>query len=150
MSVCDRYERLSAYYDGEMSDAQRAEMEAHVAACPACAAELSRLERLSGLLRTAGAAPVPPLTAARLRRGVQGLTAAPLARLAEAAMAVAAGILILCGAYLWGAADHSTTPSEPLPVWETVAVARDRAPATASREQVAQWIVLDLGQGERE
>lgn len=42
---------LLAYLDGEVEAAQRAEIEAHLAACPACAAELARLQALrAGLL----------------------------------------------------------------------------------------------------
>jgi anti-sigma factor RsiW len=37
---------LLAYLDGELGDAERAEIEAHVATCDACAAELARLQAL--------------------------------------------------------------------------------------------------------
>jgi anti-sigma factor RsiW len=39
-------QNLLAYLDGEMSDAERAQIEAHLATCPGCAAELERMQAL--------------------------------------------------------------------------------------------------------
>ena len=50
MSECERAQRLSAYHDGEVSEAERVSLEAHLQGCPACAAERNRLRRLSDLL----------------------------------------------------------------------------------------------------
>ncbi|MBN2006260.1 MAG: zf-HC2 domain-containing protein [Anaerolineae bacterium] len=45
--------QLEAYYDGVLSPAQRARVEAHLATCNACRAELQALQSLSTLLHTA-------------------------------------------------------------------------------------------------
>lgn len=42
---------ISAYHDGELRDAQRAEMETHLEHCDACQEELATLRALDGLLR---------------------------------------------------------------------------------------------------
>ncbi len=47
---------LQAYHDGELPEWQKAEVEAHLAACKACREELQGLQKLSALLRSAPAA----------------------------------------------------------------------------------------------
>lgn len=51
-------EWLAAYHDGELRGRRLAQVEAHLAACPACLAELEQLESLSTLLSEAPEAPV--------------------------------------------------------------------------------------------
>jgi anti-sigma factor RsiW len=51
-------ERLSEYLDGELSSAERAALERHLAACPACTAVLAELEQVAARARTL--APKPP------------------------------------------------------------------------------------------
>ena len=41
---------LAAYYDGELADARRAELEAHLPTCASCRQELAALQSLSSLL----------------------------------------------------------------------------------------------------
>jgi hypothetical protein len=50
MSAHER-ERLSAYLDGELPPAERAEVEAHLATCPECAALLADLEGVDAVAR---------------------------------------------------------------------------------------------------
>ena len=47
MCACEREALLGPYHDGELSDAARREVEAHVASCPDCARELQRLRAIS-------------------------------------------------------------------------------------------------------
>jgi len=143
MSECERAQRLSACHDGEVSEAERASLEAHLHQCPACASELARLGKLSHLLSTA---PRPEMSAealARLHRAADDMYMADLGRMAKALMAVAASILLVCAVWLWRS-HASGEPIEPIPAWETAATAHEATLATASDEQLAQWIVLDL------
>jgi len=144
MSGCKNERRLSAYHDGELCAEDRADLEAHLARCPACAAELERLRRLSRLVQTAGRTAMPAPAIARLHRAVDAAPAADLRRTAEAVLALAASVLVVCGVWLWQAGG-SAEAAEAIPVWETVAA---RGPAqtapAASEEQLAQWIVRDL------
>jgi anti-sigma factor RsiW len=50
---------LTAYLDGALPAAERAEMESHLAACPACRAERDRLARAIAALSRLPAAPAP-------------------------------------------------------------------------------------------
>jgi anti-sigma factor RsiW len=43
-------EWLAAYYDGELSETRRQQVEEHLSDCPACQAELAELRKLSKLL----------------------------------------------------------------------------------------------------
>ncbi len=77
-------EDLTALLDGALSPARAAEVEEHVADCPACREELSRLRGAVAALRALAPAPeLPPAFAARLearlrtererRRGIRAL-----------------------------------------------------------------------------
>jgi hypothetical protein len=56
--VCKLGRTLTAYADGELSSAQRARVERHLASCPACARELDSLRASDRILREAS--PPPP------------------------------------------------------------------------------------------
>ncbi|MFQ5720474.1 MAG: zf-HC2 domain-containing protein [Acidobacteriota bacterium] len=60
-------EALSAYLDGELAGGERADVEAHLAACASCAAELADLRRLAAAHAGMAAPAVPADLAARLR-----------------------------------------------------------------------------------
>src|SRR6478752_3355474 len=49
MIKCENRVRLDAYHDGELSPAERADVEAHLRICPSCAAELAAMRRVSGV-----------------------------------------------------------------------------------------------------
>ncbi|MEO7795021.1 MAG: anti-sigma factor [Thermoanaerobaculia bacterium] len=74
-------ERLTARLHGELSPTDRAELEAHLAGCPACAAEAIRLAEIWSAL----ARPAAEVPSARMRQRLEQLlesetpTAAPLA-----------------------------------------------------------------------
>ncbi len=46
---------LGAYYDGELPEARRQQVEEHLSGCPTCRAELEELRKLSSLLQEAPA-----------------------------------------------------------------------------------------------
>ena len=52
--------RLSEYLDGDLDEAQRIELEAHLGACEACAATLAELRRVVGRARALDDQPPPP------------------------------------------------------------------------------------------
>src|SRR5881392_2392571 len=47
MVDCENRVRLDAYHDGELSPAERSDVEAHLRDCPSCAAELAAIRRTS-------------------------------------------------------------------------------------------------------
>ncbi|WP_375757550.1 zf-HC2 domain-containing protein [Corallococcus exercitus] len=113
MSGCSQTwrERISEYFDGEASAAERARSEAHLAACAACQQLAERYAGLRMALRGAAAAS-PPTVARRLRTRIEALgdgggppaaatrvhlpRSAPMRRLAAAAAA-----LLLAVGLLW-------------------------------------------------
>ena len=52
-------EWLSAYLDNQLTTAERAKVQAHLATCPVCAAELGDLQATVGLLARLHAVPLP-------------------------------------------------------------------------------------------
>ncbi len=97
-----RPEHVSAYVDGELAPAARAEIEEHLAICAACAAQVSEERALRGRLR-ALEAPVPPAGlehAVRRRLRGAGRRPTPLVAL-RVALPLAATLLL---ALAWGRA----------------------------------------------
>ena len=161
MVDCGNPVRLDAYHDGELSPAERADVEAHVRDCPPCAAELAAIRRLSAAF--AEAPPREPSDAQlmRLARGVRAerYGAEPsdermLLRLFRAT-AVAAAVLLACtlagAAYL---SQRTRAAAHEAMILDHVAMG-SRSAALAggpggegrqSEEQVllAQWIAEDL------
>ena len=140
MNECKQAERLGAYYDGELSGAARAEMERHLGQCPSCAAELKRLGRLSELFSTAAAPKLSPAALRRFHDGIDTIPMADLRRVAEVVGAIAASILLVCSIWLV----KGRPAIDVIPVWETVAVARQEMPTAAPEEELGQWMVQDL------
>jgi len=145
VSECQYAGRLSAYHDEELPPAARAEVQAHLACCPACAAELARLARLSAALSGLARPRIGPQAIQRLHQGIDMLPSVALGRLAGALTAVAASILIACGA--WLLSSSSLAGAAAIPVWETVAIQKPAEPAPAgSEDRLATWMVQDLSQ----
>lgn len=161
MSECEQAYRLGSYLDGECSASTRAAIEQHLASCEACRGELERMDRLRGLLRQTPADEISPQAMARLHDAVDAAMLTGVRRLAGWAAAAAAIVLAAC---TLGLLRHSPRPpanggpavavrqrSEPRPpvgvaAWESAAVARTPAEATAALdEQLAIWVVRELG-----
>lgn len=66
MNCAHRQEQLSGYVDGELTDAERLEMERHLADCPACSEQLDRVRVLAAELGRAPQVAMPADAAARL------------------------------------------------------------------------------------
>jgi len=66
MTCADRTESLSAYVDGELPKAARADLEAHLAACASCAAHVEELRSLSRTIRENASRPTPDAERVRI------------------------------------------------------------------------------------
>ncbi|MGA2265481.1 MAG: zf-HC2 domain-containing protein [Phycisphaerae bacterium] len=145
MRECEQISRVSAYHDGEMPPAERAEFRQHLSQCVSCAAELERLERLTALLSSLPPPATPPWMLDRLYRAVDLRPVHVLRRMAEALSAVAAVILIAC---LAGLAMRSSSQASAgaMPVWESRALNQQSEESTfgGREELVAQWMAQDL------
>jgi len=68
MSGCAYEPKVSAFYDGELPETERAAFEAHLAGCAICTAELERVQSLSDELRAARQPRLTEMDKARLRQ----------------------------------------------------------------------------------
>lgn len=124
---------LHAYIDGELPAAERAALEAHIAACSACRAQLADeralVERASKLLGLAQPVerPAPPLHQLRQRR-LLGRLGMPLAWAASIVLALSIG-------YSLRGPELSVIPQAAAPV---IAMEEDKAAAPAPRREVNQ------------
>jgi anti-sigma factor RsiW len=117
MSCLGREERLAAFLDGELDETARAEMEAHLATCPACAARAAGLRGLSRTLREGASRPEP--SAEQIRALGMALRRRPsrsFARLVVAAkfafVAAAAAVRVWCAATWWARPSSETRIGE--------------------------------------
>lgn len=118
-------DRLSEYLDGELSSAERAALERHLAACPTCTAVLADLRRVVARARSLTAeAPgsdlwpdISALIAAAARpatvRPIRHRRVFSLPQLAAAAVAAAVASGGLAG---WWAMEHTSAAMTPTPV----------------------------------
>lgn len=100
--TCVDERKLSAYMDGELSEADAAAIGEHLNRCPACREELSRLEFVSRALESLEGAEPDAYFASRLKRlategrhgNRPGRVLVPAAAAAAAALSLAAGVFL--------------------------------------------------------
>jgi anti-sigma factor RsiW len=150
MIDCDNPVRLDAYHDGELSPAERSDVEAHLRDCPSCAAELAAIRGMSAAF--ADAAPREP-SYEQLLQLARSVRAEPsdarmLLGLFRGA-AVAATLLLACA--LAGAAylSHRAKAAAHEAMVLDHAAAGAQPVAFATDMRLAQWIADDL-QGRQE
>jgi predicted anti-sigma-YlaC factor YlaD len=115
-------ELLGAYVLGQLDDAERTRVQAHVDGCPACQAEIAELAPLAPALRRVdpgrlGALPSPPpdlgeAVLQRVREGRRDRNRGQLLRRSAAGLLVAAALV---GAFFLGVR-QAPTPTAALPV----------------------------------
>src|SRR3954447_11453647 len=148
MVDCENRVRLDAYHDGELSPAERSDVEAHLRDCPSCAAGLAAIRGMSGafadttprepspeqLLRWAASVRAEPSDARMLLRLFRGT-------------AVAAAVLLACtlagAVYL---SQRTKASAHEAMVLDFMATGSQPA---AFATDPAQWIADDL-QGRQE
>ena len=107
---CD-VQLLSAYHDGELTDADRAHMDAHLRECATCAAELAGIRECSRLFRDA---PFDELTRADLEKlhdAIDDVDDYRIWRIGGSLGLVAASILIIGMAWLNVLPSRTVTPT---------------------------------------
>jgi anti-sigma factor RsiW len=146
MAACEWTIRLSAYHDGELSPAEAAIVERHLAECPACQRELRQLRRLSLIVGRAEAAAPSATTVASIKRQLEWEGNPMVLHLARRMTGVAAAVL-LAGA-LWLVTANTFSGAAPIPVhdWEAAAVSpmADASQQNGADVQLAEWIETDL------
>jgi anti-sigma factor RsiW len=105
---CERIqELLSAYLDGELSPAERAEVDAHLAACPECAGLLARLRTALQAFASFPEVELSPALSARLAAIPGEIRRRPFLSfdflfrpVLQPVLAAAAGLLMLFSVYM--------------------------------------------------
>ena len=148
MAECPNNLRLSAYYDGELDESGRAEVERHLRVCPACEGELSRLGEMSRLLTSQRAPLLLPIGVHRLHKRVDDAMEEGVLRIMRVFNAIAACVLIAGSAWLMvkpRGQDQTVeravaTPAAP--PWVDVAQVSD-TPTGAYSTPAAAWYLAD-------
>jgi hypothetical protein len=130
MNCAEILENLSAFQDGELSPAEAAALEAHLASCDACRRRLKEYETLWRLLGDSKPAePSPGFTEAVLSRAAApAFAAAGRRRIWAPAAAVAASLLLVAGLLFWAnpwRGPDASTPSAPPAVEPSAAAAAE-------------------------
>ncbi|SRR6266568_1281778 len=142
--ICDQTKHIQAYYDGEMSAADRAAFGAHLSSCGICSAELDALRRLSTDLAWASIPALSQTALARFHRTAEVAEERGVLRLAEWLTATAAAILVIG---LTGLFRHDTTHASAPDAWEQAAIAypTDHDPTVGPDVlQLTEWMRTDL------
>jgi anti-sigma factor ChrR (cupin superfamily) len=110
----DAAARLDAYLDGTLDPAEKAEVEAHIVACPVCRDELMALQ---SILADARALPRSVMPARDLWTGIEGRlgprrTALPFTQRYRAPLLAAAALVVLVGGVLIGKSLPTTPASD--------------------------------------
>ncbi len=135
---CDHQQHLAAFYDGELSPRQHAEMEIHLAGCADCRRELASLQQLSTVLTRAPLALPSQIAMARLEAAPR-LQERAVRRMAGWMTAAAAVVLAFS---LWQQ-PTTTDAAVPMTAIELAATLSDEEPPPATLT-VARWMATDL------
>ncbi len=142
MNECENAQQLSAYHDGELPAAARAEFEEHLRQCSSCASELAYLRELSRLLGGLAEPKISSHALHRLHRGADDASQVGIWRIARMVTAVAATILLVCSVWMWLL---STAAAGELSPWERSALQQEEFPAAQNGgEQLAMWMIEGL------
>jgi len=151
MRECEYGEKISAAYDGELSEEECRKLEKHARECPFCNRELRQLRALSCLL---GEIEMPSISSdflTNLHNSVPRMNShLVMLRTARRLSAIAATILVGCVAWLW-LTDAVANGGEAVPAqWERIVIAQTSGEISevTQEEVLAEWIVEDLaGEG---
>jgi anti-sigma factor RsiW len=144
---CSRLAWVNRLHDGELSEAERAQVESHLRGCEQCQAELEGLGRLSTQLLAMPAAPtLSGDSMSRLHEQAEqhlAMADQSLRRFAEILSGLAAAVLIMSSVWLMRAGDVAA--AEPVAPWEAAAASL-RAPVAAPSPSLntARLIVTEL------
>lgn len=156
MIPCEYNSMLGRYHDGELTGAQRRQLEHHLGDCPPCSAELEQMQAMSHALRC-GAAEIMPRASgeflARLQSLGSNVESLKIIRFATRLTAAAAAILV-AATIQWALHRQPAAPPNPgtatgpiLGSDERVVLNPDSASETASTEPELDLISQELSGG---
>lgn len=154
MGVCAFSERLSVFHDGEVDEAGRMEMQAHLRDCLSCAAELGRLQAMSGMVSSAPVVRLSQIGLHRLHRRVDAameeLGEDGVLRYVRVFNAIAACVLVAGSAWLLMKTreGRAVEIAPAAPPWVDVAEASDTPSGAYSTPAAAWYLADDSGRAE--
>jgi anti-sigma factor RsiW len=144
MQKCDLIAKLDAYHDGELDEAERLEMEAHLRECPACAAELAVMNSVSRLFQNQARAGLSQIGMYRLHREIDGAMEEGVLRIMRVLSGIAACVLIAGSVWLVKSRSVTVENAAPsAPPWADVARADIETPTAVYSTPAAVWYLAD-------
>jgi anti-sigma factor RsiW len=142
--ACDRIAQVHAYHDDALSDARRAEVEAHLHSCDVCATLLTDLRRLSRMVDEAQLVEMPSDAMLRLQRGVRtAASTRAVYRITGWMTAAAAAVLVVVSVTgRVGNTGNGPTVASGASDWETIAISPRVESRAESGSEVAQAVQL--------
>jgi anti-sigma factor RsiW len=131
MNNCEFESRLSAYYDGELSPAERLSVESHLNGCGDCREALASMRETSALFAASPPAGLSQIARHRLHQNIDRHLERGLVRLSWALSGVAASIVL--GGSLW--LNHASSTVNYLPPESTASVTYPAFDASTPAEQ---------------
>ena len=151
MDTCQYESKISAYYDGEMTEADRAAFEQHLAACPPCQTELRQHRLLSQFMRLTPR----KMLSTQAREDLYSLAPAVgegvYLRIAEWTTALAACILITASLWLVHARPAQQSPEAVVldPVMLNPPTLHD-ASDMPDDPQLVDWVTANAAAGQNQ
>lgn len=144
MVTCPFNNHLEAFYDGEVDDSRRSEIEFHVRQCPSCSEELARLQAMSRMISSAPSPKLSQIGLYRLHNQVDQAMEEGVLRIVRVLSAIAACVLVAGSAWLMRTRESRAVESSmPVaPPWADVVEASD-SPSGAYSTPAAAWYLAD-------
>jgi len=144
MVTCPFNNHLEAFYDGEVDDSRRSEIEFHVRQCPSCSEELARLQAMSRMISSAPSPKLSQIGLYRLHNQVDQAMEEGVLRIVRVLSAIAACLLVAGSAWLMRTRESRAVESSmPVaPPWADVVEASD-SPSGAYSTPAAAWYLAD-------
>ncbi len=153
---CPTDQQLSAYHDGELPSADRAEMARHLAWCDVCVLQLSQLRQMSGLLTSMAPEGLSQIAwhrlHAKLDEVLEPMLERGLVRWAWEVSAIAAAILLISSVCLMRISDpKNTNPSinsaanvtAIVPPWVNAQASADPVLSEPATTPAQAWYLAD-------
>jgi anti-sigma factor RsiW len=144
MNPCPFNDHLEAFFDGELDDARRSEIELHVRQCPSCTEELARLQTMSRMISSAPAPRLSQIGLYRLHNQLDQAMEEGVLRIVRVLSAIAACVLVAGSVWLMKTRE-SRAVENAMPVappWADVVEASD-SPSGAYSTPAAAWYLAD-------
>jgi anti-sigma factor RsiW len=143
MANCPSNIRLEAYYDGELSEPDRSEIERHLPQCPSCVQELAHLQAMSRMLSSVSTPKLSQIGLYRLHNQLDQAMEEGVLRIVRVLSAIAACVLVVGSAWLVMTRDRAVENATPVaPPWADVVEATD-SPSGAYSTPAAAWYLAD-------